>query len=86
MAQQGARGPQQGGPGEEVVEHHPCQLLLVEAAPSPAGAPQEERNLSRLRGSQPGYICPAHTLTHTQTGSFMTVIDQQTATGELLAQ
>lgn len=69
-----------------MVAHHPCQLLLVEAAPSPAGAPEEERKLARLRLSQPGYICPAHTLTHTQTGSFMTVRDQQTVTGELLAQ
>lgn len=48
-----------------MVAHHPCQLLLVEVAPSPAGAPQEERNLYRLGWSQPDYICPEHTLTHT---------------------
>lgn len=86
VGQQGASGQEQGGPGEEKVAHHPCQLLLVEVAPSPAGAPQEERKLVQAALVQTRFYLSgmrAHTHTHR---SFMTMMHQQTVTAELLAQ
>lgn len=66
-----------------MVAHHPCQLLLVEVAPSPAG----ETCTGCIGPNQVISVQHTHSCTQKKkTGSFMTVMEQQTVTGELLAQ